>query len=419
VKKKILFIVEASTWSQVVRCLVLARGLDAHKYDVHFASASFDERMFGGTNFERWPIYSFPSETAVEWATGTVDVQTVPYTKAILEKYIAEELALYEAIHPDLVVQDMRFFSTPVSAPAFGVPCANLINAFYTYWIRRGSYRGFPLPEIRQLQWVNPTILEYVIPLAMPIGLRYFAGTLNKLRREHGLPKIRDLFHQMTWGDCVLFPDDPLLVPLKERAPNETFLGPILWSPQIPLPEYWDELGRDRPMVYATPGSSGGPSAVPTVIEALGSMDVDVVLSAAGYTVPKHLPPNVHVVDMIPGDLAARKAAVVVCNGGAGTGYQALAEGTPTVSTPSNADQVMAARFVRDVGAGVLLSNSSKVTAAEIRTAVERVTRDESFTQAAQRVAASFARFDPHARFRAVIDEVTEDGERDDQRYDL
>jgi UDP:flavonoid glycosyltransferase YjiC (YdhE family) len=148
-------------------------------------------------------------------------------------------------------------------------------------------------------------------------------------------------------------------------------------------------------------------------------MDVDVVLSAAGYTVPKHLPPNVHVVDMIPGDLAARKAAVVVCNGGAGTGYQALAEGTPTVSTPSNADQVMAARFVRDVGAGVLLSNSSKVTAAEIRTAVERVTRDESFTQAAQRVAASFARFDPHARFRAVIDEVTEDGERDDQRYDL
>jgi UDP:flavonoid glycosyltransferase YjiC (YdhE family) len=36
---------------------------------------------------------------------------------------------------------------------------------------------------------------------------------------------------------------------------------------------------------------------------------------------------------MIPGDLAARKASVVVCNGGAGTGYQALAEGTPIVGT--------------------------------------------------------------------------------------
>ena len=412
-KKKILFIVEAFTWSQVVRCLVLARGLDPHKYEVHFASASFDERMFGGTSFKWWPIYSIPIETAYELATPTLDLQRQksPYTKDILEKYIAEELALYEAIHPDFVVMDMRFFSTAISAPTFGVPCANLINAFYTYWIRRGSYRGFPLPEIRQLQWVNPTILEkYFIPLAMPIGLRYLARPVNQLRREHGLPKIRDLFHQMTWGDYVLFPDDPLLVPLKERAPNETFLGPILWSPQIPLPEYWNELGRDRPMVYATPGSSGGHSAVPTVLEALGGMDVDVVFSTAGYTMPKHLPPNVHVVDMIPGDLAARKAAVVVCNGGAGTGYQALAEGTPTVSTPCTADQVMAARFVRDVGAGVLLPDSSKVTAAEIRTAVERVMRDASFTQAAQRVAASFARFDPHARFRAVIDEVSAHG---------
>lgn len=412
-KKKILFIVEANTWSQVVRCLVLARGLDPHQYEVHFACARFDERMFGGTSFKRWPIFSISSETVAELvSTSTMDVQSIPYTKEVLERYIAEELALYEAIRPDLVVHDMRFFSTPVSAPAFGVPCANLINAFYTYWIRRGSYRGFPppLPEIRQLQWLNPTILEFFIPLAMPIGLRYFAGTVNKLRRERGLPKIRDLFHVMTWGDYVLFPDDPLLVPLKQQAPNETFLGPILWSPQMPLPDYWDELGRDRPMVYATPGSSGGPSAVPKILDALGSMDVDAVLSAAGYAMPKRLPPNVHVVDMIPGDLAARKAAVVVCNGGAGTGYQALAEGTPTVSTPATADQVMAARFVRDAGAGVLLSDSSKVTAAEIRTAVERVMRDESFTQAARRVAISFARFDPHALFRAVIDKVTESG---------
>jgi len=390
--------------------LVLTRGLDPHEYEVHFASASFDERMFADTSFKRWPIFSVPYDTAYEWITSTtLDVQTVPYTKDLFKKYIAEELALYEAIHPDLVIQDMRFFSTSVSAPAFGVPCANLINAFYTYWIRRG-YRGFPLPEIRQLQWVNPAILGFFVPLAMPIALRFLAKTVNQLRREYGLPKIRDLFHQMTWGDYVLFPDDPLLIPLKEPAPNETFLGPSLWSPQLPLPDYWDELGRDRPMVYATPGSTGGPRWVPIVIEALGRMDVDVILSAAGYRVPKHVPPNVHVVDMIPGDLAARKASVVVCNGGAGTGYQALAEGTPTVSTPFTADQTTAACFVRDIGAGVLLPNSTKVTAAEIRTVVGRVMRDESFTQAAKRVAASFARLDPHARFQAVIDKATAKG---------
>jgi hypothetical protein len=36
--------------------------------------------------------------------------------------------------------------------------------------------------------------------------------------------------------------------------------------------------------------------------------------------------------------------------------------------------------------------------------------REERFTQAAQRVAESFTAFDPHARFRAVIDEAIAQG---------
>ena len=239
--------------------------------------------------------------------------------------------------------------------------------------------------------------------------LRHIAAPVNKLRRKYGLPELGDLIDVFTWGDRVLFPDDPLLIPLSHQAPHETFLGPVLWSPETPLPAFWDELGRDRPMIYATLGSSGTVRAVPQVLEALGGMDVDVVFSTAARVTPKNVPRNVHVVDMIPGDLAARKAAVVVCNGGASTGYQALAEGTPVVGIPSNIDQLLAATAMCDAGAGVLL-RALTVTPAQVRAAVERVMCDESFEPAAQRVAASFAGFDPHARFRAVIDEVTAHG---------
>jgi UDP:flavonoid glycosyltransferase YjiC (YdhE family) len=142
------------------------------------------------------------------------------------------------------------------------------------------------------------------------------------------------------------------------------------------------------------------------VLEALGGMDVDVLFSTAARFTPKDPPSNVHVVDMIPGDLAARKASAVVCNGGASTGYQALAEGKPIVGIPTNLDQLLAATAIRDAGAGLFL-RAATVTAAKVRSAVERVMREEEFTQAAQRVAASFASFDPNARFRAVVDEVT------------
>jgi len=50
-KKKILFIVEAATWSQVVRLSIFARGLDPRRYEVHFASARFDERLLSGHEF--------------------------------------------------------------------------------------------------------------------------------------------------------------------------------------------------------------------------------------------------------------------------------------------------------------------------------------------------------------------------------
>jgi UDP:flavonoid glycosyltransferase YjiC (YdhE family) len=407
VKKKILFIGEVATYSQLVRLLVLARGLDSRRYDVHFASARFDERLFQGTNFTRWSITSVSPEEIVA-ALNSLSLKRV-YNKAVLAKYVADELRLYEAIRPDLVVSDVRW-STAISGPAFGVPCASIINAYWAYWSRRSTARKeFPLPDHPLLRMIPSIAQKYCASIGTLMALRYYAAPVNKLRRNYRLPSVGDLVDVMTWGDRVLFPDDPMLVPLTDQAPHETFLGPILWSPEMPLPPYWDELGRDRPTVYATLGSSGTVNAVPPVLEALGGMDVDVVFSTAARVTPKDPPPNVHVVNMIPGDLAARKAAVVVCNGGASTGYQALAEGTPIVGIPANFDQFVAASAMSDAGAGLLL-RAATVTAAKVRAAVEHVMHEESFTQTAQCVAASFARFDPHARFRAVIDDVATQG---------
>jgi UDP:flavonoid glycosyltransferase YjiC (YdhE family) len=403
--KKILFIAEAVSWSDVVRPVVLARGLDANKYDVHFACARFDEHLFQATDFTRWPLTAALSAEKIEVLVASGSIKRV-YNEQLLEKYLADELRLYDAIRPDLVVSDARFWSIPISAPSFGVPCATLIDAL---WSRRFTRRQFPVPNHAIVRLLGVPMAQKIFPVAKGALLRYFAAPTNALRRKYGLPPLGDLFDLITWGDRVLFPNDPLLAPLTYQAPHETFLGPLLWSPQIPLPPYWDELGRDRPMIYAALGSSGSTKVIPLVLKALGGTDVDVVFSTGARFTLKDYPPNVRVVDMIPGDLAARKAAVVVCNGGTGPGYQALAEGTPIVGIPSNIDSLLSAIALRDAGVGEFV-RAVMVTPAQVRAAVERVMREESFTQAAQRVAASFARFDPHARFRAVIDEVTAQG---------
>ena len=54
-RPRILFVAEAVTLAQVVRLATLARGLDPARYEVHFASARFDELVFAGTAFSAGP----------------------------------------------------------------------------------------------------------------------------------------------------------------------------------------------------------------------------------------------------------------------------------------------------------------------------------------------------------------------------
>ena len=60
--RRVLFVAEAVTLAQVVRLVTLARALDPTRYEVHFASARFDELVFAGAAFHRHAIHSLPAE---------------------------------------------------------------------------------------------------------------------------------------------------------------------------------------------------------------------------------------------------------------------------------------------------------------------------------------------------------------------
>jgi UDP:flavonoid glycosyltransferase YjiC (YdhE family) len=95
-----------------------------------------------------------------------------------------------------------------------------------------------------------------------------------------------------------------------------------------------------------------------------------VLLATAGRAMPK-LAANVQAAPYVRGDLACEAAAIVVCNGGASTAYQALSAGTPVVGLPLNLDQYLAMEAIERAQAGVLV-RSGTATAQLVREAVER-----------------------------------------------
>ena len=396
-KTRILFIAEAVTLAQVTRLAVLARALEqTGRYEAHFACAAFDPMIFGEREFSRWPIHSL-SKMHVE---GKIASGKRIYETSVLERYVAEELDLFSRVRPAMVVGDLRL-SLTVSAAIAQVPCATLINA---YWSPHAIRHGFPLPEHPIVRLLGVEKAERYFPQALPHVFAHFTRPVNALRRKHRLPEIGGLLEVLTHGDVTLHPDVPAITPTRTLPSTHHFLGPVLWAPEGPEPTFGRESAhRSRPRVYVTLGSSGNLAVLPIVLAALGQLDVDALVATAGRATGIAAPPNVRVTDFVPGHLAARASNLVICNGGSSTGYQALSEGTPVLGIPYNLDQYLAMTAIRDTGAGVLL-RSGTVTVQQVKDAVVEMTTAPRFAVAATSLRQSLASIDAKSRFRAIVD---------------
>lgn len=389
-RRRVLFVTENITLAQVVRLATLAAGLPQDQYEVHFACSDFDALIFDGMEVERWHLETIDREQgfkALAKGERMYDVKT-------LERYVADELRVLDAVKPDVVIGDFRL-SLAVSAPLRGVHSGSLINA---YWSPYAVREKWPVPDHPIVRLVGVERAEKYFPQALPKVFGHFAAPLNTVRKRHGLPEFESLSHQLCFGDSVLYPDVPELCPLSPDAPaSHHFLGAVQWSPRVAAPQ----LAGDAtlPMVYVTLGSSGDMAALPVVLDGLDGLPIRGVLATAGRAAPGRVPANFQVADFVPGELLAGQALFVVTNGGSSTGYQALAAGVPVLGIPSNLDQYLAMQAITRAGAGVTL-RSGGLTRDEVRKAAVRLLDARPMKRAAEGVAEHFAAWNCHDRFQ-------------------
>jgi UDP:flavonoid glycosyltransferase YjiC (YdhE family) len=394
-RRRILFVAEAVTLAQVVRLATLARALDPTRYEVHFASARFDDLVFRGTDFTRHPIWSL--------SAAKIDARVARgrrlYGLRTLATYVREERALLQAVRPSLVVGDLRL-SLAVSAPLERVPYAALINA---YWSPFAVRERFPLPEHPIVKLLGVAIAERHFERALPFVFRHFARPVNALRRRHGLTDLGTLPDVLTFADHTLFPDIPAIVPTSGLPAHQQYLGYVPWSPPVPLPDWWNRLDPARPTIYVTLGSSGRVQCLPAVIEASRALGAQLLLATAGRVHLGAFPSHVFAADFLPGDIAARRADVVVSNGGSTTGYQALAQRRPVLGIPFNLDQYLASEAIVRSGAGLMV-RAGLASAETVASALTRLFSEHSFTARAAALATALDRSPAPAAFARLVD---------------
>lgn len=396
-RRRILFVVENTTLSQVVRLAVLARGLNQEQYDVHFASSEFDSVIFGGTAFRQWQIFTMDKTAFLSAAEKGKSF----YSKKLLRRYVDADLGVIGAVNPDIIIGDARF-SLAVSAPLTGIRYAALINAYWSPFAVRDS---FPMPDHPIVRLLGEKRAARYFPRAFPAVCARFVKPFNRVRQQFGLPPVASLQEMLTWGDFTLYPDAAELIPLENYPGTHIFLGPIQWSPDVALPEWWHMLDVSRPLVYLSMGSSGNVKLLPAILEGLNNLPVTVVAATAGRWKPAVRQAHIYTGDVIPGDIAARRSVLVICNGGAGTAYQALHEGVPVLGIPTNFDQYLAMTAIEQAGCGILLRGGS-LTAEKLRRAVRIMIEKPDYYEAAQRMKSIFSQYNPAERFSAFLEKT-------------
>ncbi|HRX70972.1 MAG TPA: glycosyltransferase [Candidatus Competibacteraceae bacterium] len=375
--KRILFVGEAVTLAHVVRPVVLARALDPACCEITLACDDRYLKLFGELPFAWRPVETIPT---VKFLDNLAKGRPV-YDLDTLRGYVQADLALLDAVKPDIVIGDFRI-SLGVSARVAGVPYFTITNA---YW---GPYSQlpFPLPEHPMTQAFGVGLSQALFSLARPLVFALHTLPLNRVRREYGLPKLGyDLRAVYTDADQTLYADIPELIPTTPLPSHHHWLGPVLWSPTVEPPVWWDALPNDQPIIYVALGSSGeNERALPVILRGLAELPVTVMAATAGQPLGSAPPQNAYVADFLPGVEAAARAQLVICNGGSLAAQQALAAGAPVLGVVSNMDQHLNMLCLEQAGVGVRL-RVGRLTPEVVKTATRRLLEDAHCRQAASR----------------------------------
>ena len=361
--KHILFFAETVTLAHIARCIALAKELhNTGNYLITLAADTRYDDIIGSVPFQRIPLHSISSSYfAKKLAQGLpiYDVQT-------LTDYVNEDLGIIEDINPDFIIGDFRL-SLAISSRIKKIPYATITNA---YWSPYADIK-YPVPEIPLTKFCGIALAQHLFDLIRPLVFKWHTVAFNKVCKKFRRPTLgTDLREVYTHADYTFYADIDSVIPMKAQPENHIFIGPLLWSAKVPLPDWWNNLPTGKPIVFVTLGSSGDSTLLPMLLETLSQMPVTVLCVTANKTRLKKTYPTIFTAEFLPADLAVKKADIVVCNGGSPMVYYSMVEKKFVIGLPSNLDQYLMMTLAHTAAYGELI-RAGKVNCHNIETAVK------------------------------------------------
>ncbi|MES2702233.1 MAG: glycosyltransferase [Bacteroidota bacterium] len=315
--------------SHYLRCIALCHYWREH-FDILFASHVKYDSFVLAAGFGSFACDTFDENAVLEHAKR---FSFSWMNELALEQVFKAQVAVIKHLIPVAVLGD----ATPtlkMAAQLTGRHHISLINGYMSK--HYAGVRCIPRQHFAyNLMRVMPEpAADFFTRLGEAIAFRLVHTPFKKLRARYSLPAANTFLDEYE-GDTTLICDLPELFPQRPLPEGYSVIGPLLYSGEGgTTAEHWQPTAKKR--IYVSMGSTGDWQRVAflndeayAIYDIVTTGDTMQVLNAA------HISPIgfTSAAAIMPG------TALVICHGGNGTVYQALAYGVPLLCAPDFFEQ--------------------------------------------------------------------------------
>ena len=383
--QQILVLPYTYTLSHISRPLVVAKELRKRGHEVVFAGESSKTAFIQQERFNVLPLY----EPDPDELFGNIRKGKLRFiSDAEIERMIEADLSLYSEVKPDIVLTDGRF-TAPISTHIAGLVHAAIVNVSST------EYRA--LPYIPFFNWIpewfirrNTGLWKMLDSLNLKLEMLVFDNVMNifkKLSKKYGLKKTITATNCLTGKDITLLADIPEYFPVRNLPESYHYIGPITWQSNMTPPDWWPPQIEDK-LIYMTMGTTGLGDFFQLAYDLFEGGRFTCVMTTGRQSKPMStIPGHIYIEEYLDGDLVMEACNTVVCHGGNGTIYQALAHGKPIIGIPTIPDQAYNMRRVEALGLGKSLTwKEFHANPRILLNAINAVLANHSFAEKAQQM---------------------------------
>jgi UDP:flavonoid glycosyltransferase YjiC (YdhE family) len=395
-KKKLLFVCESITAAHTMRVIALINTLDPKGYEIHLAlGPAYPEYHKTIPSY----VYRHSLESSVkpEVFMTSLAKGTLPYTPAVVETQVTEDLKLIKNVEPDLIIGDYRN-SLIISAKKLKVPYLNITNIT---WHPQAQLK-FQIPDLAIVRTLGEKMVRPIAKLVSFVKLKTLFHPYKIVAKKYGFTLKGNLNDLYVSGDFVFYADLKQIVSTPSLPANHVVGGPILTSVASKENIETDLIG---PYVIVALGSSGPQILLPKIIAALKKLGLNAMISTSGYPIEITSNDQIIVTDFLPLSSVLSKATLLICNGGSPTAYMGLSKGVPVISIPSNLDQFNFSQALLNRNAGLRL-RIEEVKEESMVATIQEILTQPRFKKSAEILRSEIAESDYAKEFTKLIEKI-------------